>query len=356
MLALSLNWAAVAASGPKSVGCGISYYSMTGEYRHWSKDRNAFHSASVSFDFDGLFNNEVLFPGVSTSYAYDFCFDRSLRNGGSLAFYTGPGVTTGWVKDRNTQFGIMFGLKLDLGVEYRTPRSPLSIGAKINPTIGMHIHRKDRNIQMGSYLNGLISGMIPEFTVAYDFGRPYQATEGDREAPVFTYGAEASYNFLFFRFARSNWYDADGIRHYSEDGSLCSSNHFLILGLLGVNIGRNFNLSIASGYTTISYNPKPAIPLLLRSSVYFGKFSGHNRLYCYISGGPAFNPGKAFYGVPCLYDTGVAYRIALDRRSRLDFKIAIAGSFSKPLIDGAASVTLSREFLLGLNIGVSASF
>lgn len=356
VLSLLVSAAAVASGGPKSAGCGFSYYTMTGEYQHWNAERSGFHSATVTFDFEGLFNRTVLFPGVNTSYAYNFYFGRSLSNGGQIALYTGPGITTGWVKDRNTLFGIMLGLKVDVGFEYSSPRSPLSIGAKINPTLGMHIHRKDYNIVMDHYINGLISGMIPEFTVRYDFGRSFDRLEGDMPASVLTFGVETSYSFMLLRIARQNYYDQDGIRYYTAGNSLCSSNHFLALAHIGTNIGRYFNISLASGYTTISYEQKHAIPLLLRASVFYGDRSAHKRIYNYFSGGPAFSLSDSFYSVPWMYAAGAGYRFVLDRRSRVDFKVAIVGSYCSPKVPEVQSVTLSREYLLGFNIGVNASF
>lgn len=371
-LLLLVFFAQLITAQPKSVGLSVSYYGLSANYTHFANSSRAFHSTEVRIDYDGLFQGKVILPGGSAAYHYDFLHTFSMKNGGNLGIYAGPGARAGWVRDGKNGFGLMFGLSVEAGIEYSAPLLPISIGARMSPSMGFHMHTLGTDIkhwELGAYKNGFTGCLAPELTIRYEFGRSgetsalaealrEQADNQDKKPKVrFTFGAETIYQLYFVHYVRSNFYDDDGIRHYGSGFRGGVQQDMSVLLNCGIDIGRHFNASLASGYTTVSRKSVSAIPVIARLSVYYSNFkSSRGCIFNYIEGGPAFSLIKHFYDTPFQFGIGGGCRIILDRHSRLDFKMSFCGSYCSPHLKSSNDAVLSREVALGLSFGTAFIF
>lgn len=348
---------------PKAAGLGLSYYSITAEYQQWSKKGSTFHNLGLTLDLNKIDSREVILPGYLTSYSYQFTGSRMLPRGNEIVFYAGPGAVLGWVKDYETRMGVALGLKANAGIELKSAILPLSVGIDINPVLGMHIHYEEGQILMGTYINGLISSIIPEISVKYNFDSThrnfaYDASDRQRygENKLFTLGVEHSYTIMFLRHRHYNYWEEDNTRHFINKTEPCIHTHASISLNAGINFAKNFNFSAAFGYSTLGSRATPSIPLTGRFACNINLPSENQYLIANIKAGSAVCFRKDYASLPVIIGAGAIYRLGVGNWMNFDMMCNILCTHLNPLIPDAARISISTENSLGLELGIGVSF
>lgn len=345
-----------------SAGFSVSHLTYSATFAHYEPN-GCFHDIQIGLDIDGLFDEKVKFPGISASYSYNFILlHRNLSAGGQLKMFAGPGFTVGWVNDYRTSFGLLIGAKADFGVEYSSERIPFTIGGKISPTLGLHTSVLDDHWFLSGYTNGFMKALIPELTVKYDLGRKtpqsgFKRGEGssDDYFPRFTFGIESAYIPVFARYIHYNYVDSENTRHFDNSlhGGYWSRGEILVHA--GVNVNKNLNLSLYSGWASFGHAFE-GIPLLLRGTWFFGNDPNADRWFTHLDAGPAFALYQTLESPAVILSAGGGYRLSLNRYTKLDLGFGLFSYHSHPRFVDSVNTTISSETGVGLKLSVGVSF
>jgi len=350
---------------PKSFGYNVSHFTAGFNYEHWtSPERQSFHNVGINLDLDGLLYNAVKVPGITASYVYEFEFlDKTLTNGGNISMFAGPGATLGWTKDYKTSFGVLAGIKAVVGFEYSSARIPISVGCRVAPVLGLHTYKAGDTYLMSIYKNGLVKALTPELTIKYDIGRQldgltFVREEDDSEAegkfPRVTFGIDLSYNPQSLIYSHFNYTDEDGTRMFLNEARPCFISKATILANVGVNVSRQVNLALYSGYIGIGrYN---LVPVQFRTTCFLGKNTGGERMFVYVDGGPGFDIKHQLSKPAIVGSTGVGYRFSLDRLTKLDIGLGLYAYHCSPIIPDSVNTTISTECGAGLRLSTALNF
>ena len=101
----------------RSLGGTFSYAGTGVEYVHYHDDRH-FAQYQLRVETAGIYWSELGKTGVSASAFWNTIFATSeSRNGNTVKFFAGPGITTGYSGDFMRPQGVILGLKGRAGAE-----------------------------------------------------------------------------------------------------------------------------------------------------------------------------------------------------------------------------------------------
>lgn len=150
-----------------------------------------------------------------------------------------------------------------------------------------------------------------------------------RPYPRFTFGVESSYALTFLNFSHFNFISSDGSRRDERavSTSLFSNGQFLVHG--GVNVSRNVNISIYTGYSGI-YRGERMIPVSLRFTWLSGTDPLKNRWMAFCSAGGGINDITDPWNLSAEGRIGGGYRFSLNRSVKLDVLLAFQECYTHP--------------------------
>jgi hypothetical protein len=152
----------------KSFGATFSYAGTGFDYmryidsRHFAQYQIRMESASLLWAGHGK-------AGVSASAFWNSVFAQiESRNGNTVRFYAGPGISLGYSEDFTYRSGLIFGLKGNIGAECHFARG-VDISLSIAPMLGGHFRRKEGMVNMRLYRSGIYYALMPEIGIRYNF-------------------------------------------------------------------------------------------------------------------------------------------------------------------------------------------
>lgn len=152
----------------RSIGASFSYAGTGLDYVQFTDSR---HFAVYKFRVEtmSLYWQNQGSAGVSASAFWNTVFSQvESRNGNTIRFYAGPGVSIGYSEDIMAPAGVIFGLMGSIGAECSFPRG-IAISLSLSPMLGGHFKRKDGMVNMRLYRSGLCYGFMPEAGIRYIF-------------------------------------------------------------------------------------------------------------------------------------------------------------------------------------------
>jgi hypothetical protein len=154
---------------PKSIGASFSYTGMGILYEHDFRAQDSFLEICVKAETSDYISNRRNYPGISAGLSWNIIICEWLSSeGNTMRFFAGPGVSVGYISDRNTDEGLFLGLKGRVGGECEFSRNVL-ISLSISPLIASHFVMRNGELSMKYYRNGLIYGWVPEIGIKYRF-------------------------------------------------------------------------------------------------------------------------------------------------------------------------------------------
>ncbi len=322
---------------------------------------NTFWNIDVAVDYGGCVLGQDVLPGARVSLGYNFIVWEKDHGEGRSRIYSGPGISIGYVPDKDLLYGGMAGLSGNVGYEYDF-RFPVTISLSLSPTVGIHLHNTDSGLQLGTYINGLLWSLAPQLGIRYRVGEKRDGImHGEKPAkykrrfPRLTFGAEWGYVSTFFCFYHRNYRAVEGYRVNDKGSNAMYGGNGYLLGHAGVNFGGHFNLSLYAGYEGIG-DGFCVIPVTLRTTWLFGSRAERSRWLCYLDAGYGFRPegdSRCF-----LAKAGGGYRVSFSRSVKMDFLLSYRFAYAGiPFSDYAGPVTGDRinrndNFLNAISIGI----
>lgn len=152
----------------RSLGAVFSYAGTGVDYVHFTDSRH-FATYQLRVETMSLFWQNHGQEGMSASAFWNTVFSEiQSRNGNTVRFYAGPGVSVGYSEDLMTPEGLIFGLRGSVGAECSFARG-VAISLSLSPMLGGHFRRKDGMVNMRLYRIGLCYGFMPEAGIRYIF-------------------------------------------------------------------------------------------------------------------------------------------------------------------------------------------
>lgn len=154
---------------PKSIGAYFSFHETAVCYEHGVDDDNSFMEIALRAECSELYIGRARYPGVSASATWNIVIGKwQSSEGSAVSLFAGPGAILGYARDFNTPYGLFFGIRGKIGVEYRFIRN-ICLSASISPSLCSHIRSEDGHRSMRYYRNGLIYGLVPGVGIKYIF-------------------------------------------------------------------------------------------------------------------------------------------------------------------------------------------
>lgn len=185
----------------------------------------------------------------------------------------------------------------------------------------------------------------------------------ERDYPLFTFGMETSYVLGFMNYSHFNFISADGDRRDERSLTAGAVSNGQILAGCGINLSRNWNLSLFTGYGGV-YRRERMVPLSLRVTWLSGDNPLENRWLLFCGAGIGFNDFERPEKVSAEGKIGAGYRISLNRAVKLDFLVGFQEVYTHPRAgesdtgDYVAPERMRRNdaFLSALTIGLALVF
>lgn len=359
------------AGHPKSVGASFSIFGSGPAYQHWASE-NTFHEVSVQVDYISNILDRERSAGVTASYLYAFDIVSGSLPSGDVAFHLAPGVTAGYVQDYQRFHGLMGGLVMDAGFEFRSRRG-VTVSAGVTPTLAAHISREnpqDEYPQMKLWKYGLMRSLLPHVGVALSLpasraddvsGEAYPVIERKRRLLSCSLEWSGAFNSLYH--FHHNYVNQEGSRYDLRDYGLKVNFAGEVLVSLGFNVTDNLNLSLYSGYMGLPDQHR-VVPLSIRGTWYFGKEPAENRWFAYADAGVGFRASEYLRNlVSPVAKAGFGYRIPLGAYANLDFFAGFQFCHFHPDIlypDGStvppANIRRNNENVAGVRLGAALAF
>lgn len=152
---------------PKACGAEFSFSGLCINFQA-SNEEDTFDDFCLGIDFYRFINGEIRHPGVRFTYVRDYVLASFSRDDFDARWFAGPGMTAGYVQDRNAGFGTLIGLCGNVGIEFDF-RMPVCISLSLMPSLATHIIRKDNSTDLNIYFNGLVDLLSPRLGIKYSF-------------------------------------------------------------------------------------------------------------------------------------------------------------------------------------------
>lgn len=142
-------------------GIGLGYEVYSGE--------NSFLQLDMKTEISEIVTKRSWTPGAILSFTWNMYFaEITTRYGDTVKFFAGPGAALGWSPDLKSPTGAIFGVKGRIGAECIFDRH-VSISVSIAPIFGMHLSADRSGMNMQTYRNGILYGVMPEIGIKYAF-------------------------------------------------------------------------------------------------------------------------------------------------------------------------------------------
>ena len=165
---LSIILGGVSYAGPsKAIGAEFAFSGLTVNYQTHASGRD-FNDFNLGLDFHKVLSGESRTPGVRFSYVRDYIFAEKAKGDFVTRWYAGPGMTAGYVMDKDAGYGAMIGICGNIGVEFGFSE-PVCISLSLMPSVATHIRREDGNPDLDLYFNGLLHTLSPRLGIKYSF-------------------------------------------------------------------------------------------------------------------------------------------------------------------------------------------
>ncbi len=344
----------------KSVGAVIAPDRAGFGYQQFL-DEDTFWNFDVGVDYGAHMLGQDSDPGVRISFGYNFIiWDKTYPEGRSR-IYAGPGITAGYLADKDNSHGGLAGVTGNFGFEHDFG-IPVTLSVSISPTLGLHLHNTERGLQLKSYINGLLWSFAPQAGIRYTFGAR-EKTSGGRalcmerkgKRPLFTFGIEIDYASTIACTYHHNFRSAEGYRVNEKESGFLYNGNGAVLVHAGLNLGRHYNLSLYAGYEGLADNFR-VFPVSIRNTWLFGKKADHSGWLCYVDAGCGFRDAG---GKPAITGkAGGGYRLSLSGKVNLDFLLSYRIAYAElPLVENGENVPESRimrnnNYLSAINIGI----
>lgn len=152
----------------RSIGATFSYAGAGISFQN-SVNEDTFIEVQLRAETSHLFGSLCDTPGVTASATWNMIFSElTSPDGNRICFFAGPGITAGFADDIAFHKGLVFGLKGRVGCECRFKRN-VTVSGCISPVIGAHVTMKDGMPCMLLYKTGLMSAVMPEIGIRYNF-------------------------------------------------------------------------------------------------------------------------------------------------------------------------------------------
>ena len=303
-------------------------------------------------------------PGGRLSLGYNFIVWEKDHPEGHSRIYAGPGVSVGYVTDKDSGYGGMAGISGNAGYEYDFD-FPITVSVSLSPMLGIHIHNTDRGLQLNTYINSLLWSLSPQLGIRYRVGERRNAPdrvsgadgipEYKRKFPRLTFGVEWGYAATFLCTFHHNYRAEDRYRVNDKGTKAMYEGNGHILAHLGANLGRHYNLAFYTGYEGIA-DGFCVIPMTLRHTWLFGDRAENSRWLCFADAG---------YGLRAEGDSncfiakaGGGYRVSFSRSVKMDFLLTYRFAYAEiPFSDESGTVPQDRinrnnNFLNAISIGI----
>lgn len=180
LLLLSLFW--VPSAAQESIGVFNSVKGIGATVRLQEKD-GIFHTATAFVDIYGVATSRCSNPGLRFNVSRQYVLGRRQQGDVQMTFYTGPGITLGYVRDHDKGFGIdlksIFGdnegavaaISGDAGCRFDFG-SRVALDLSLAVDLGLHI-RKNENERdyfapsVSIYNNGWMQWLYPQLTFLF---------------------------------------------------------------------------------------------------------------------------------------------------------------------------------------------
>lgn len=142
-------------------GTGISFQNNVNE--------DTFIEVQLRAETAHMFGSLCDNPGVTVSATWNMIFSElTSPDGNRVCFFAGPGIAAGFADDIHFHKGLVFGLKGRVGCECRFKRN-ITLSGCVSPVLGAHVIMKDGMPCMLFYKTGLMSVVMPEIGIRYNF-------------------------------------------------------------------------------------------------------------------------------------------------------------------------------------------
>lgn len=148
-------------SSPKSFGV---FYSTS------NNNSRIANRIAINLDLFDVLNGQSEKPGVNIMYNMTKPFrDWELKSGTMVSFYAGPGVSIGYLKDFQKDFGWLMAVNGSCGFAFCFVK-PVNIQLGIIGEFGIHYCGNNvKDTDIGLYKQGILNAIMPEISVSYRF-------------------------------------------------------------------------------------------------------------------------------------------------------------------------------------------
>ncbi|MBR5299510.1 MAG: hypothetical protein IKU36_04570 [Bacteroidales bacterium] len=176
----------------------------------------------------------------------------------------------------------------------------------------------------------------------------------------YTFGVEWGYVATFQSGYRYIFFPPEGYRVDVMDNSFGLHNNADVYIHSGLNLNKNWNLSIYAGYAGVSDIHK-VIPVSLRGTRYFGKDPLKDRWFAFVDFGSGICIKRPVQEI-LAGKIGGGYRMSLSRYSKLDFIFAVRMTYTHPQITYDQEVIVhdmirrNNAYVSAFSVGIGLTF
>lgn len=144
---------------------------------------DAFVSAHFYVDIYGVVTSRCSYPGYKMNVSRQYVFARIPRNGYTMEFYAGPGLTAGYVRDHDKgrgwdltsltsdNQGWMVGISGDAGCRFDFGGA-VALDLSLMAEAGAHFRRTENEntynaVSSSIYNNGILQALYPQLTILF---------------------------------------------------------------------------------------------------------------------------------------------------------------------------------------------
>lgn len=181
---LALLLAMTLPAGAQEFGLFSSPKGVGGSVRFPEKD-GIFHTAHAYVDIYGVATSRCSYPGFKANFSRQYVCRRFQRDGYSVAFYAGPGISLGYVRDHDKgrgfdltslmadNEGFALAVSGDAGFFFDFGRN-VFLDLSWTAEAGIHLRRNEAEkkytaASLSLYNNGLLQAIYPQLTVYFRF-------------------------------------------------------------------------------------------------------------------------------------------------------------------------------------------
>lgn len=184
LLALALFWAPAFSAGAQEFGLFNSPKGI-GASVHLPEKDGIFHTANAYVDIYGVATSRCSYPGYKMNVSRQYVCRRFQKEGYSVSFYAGPGISFGYVRDHDKgrgfdltslmadNEGFALAVSGDAGFLFDFG-SNVFLDLSWTAEAGIHLRRNEteksyKAASLSLYNNGLIQAIYPQLTVLFRF-------------------------------------------------------------------------------------------------------------------------------------------------------------------------------------------